>query len=184
MTTPTTIPLKLIAGDTAKWQRTLQNYPANEGWGLVYTLINATSKITITSTANGSDHLVQVPATTTDAWAAGSYSYREQAVKVDEAYTLRSGMLTVCPSFAAATLDGRSGSRVMLDMVEASLLKSATANVMEYTINGRSLKHYSLVELLQLRDKLKGEVAREDMAAKMASGLGGVPGRMQVRFSA
>ena len=58
----------------------------------------------------------------------------------------------------------------------------ASTNVQEYEIAGRRLKHYSMGELLQLRDRLRGEVAREQAATNAANGTGGAPGRIYVRF--
>ena len=70
--TPTTEPATLIAGDTARWIKSLPEYLASAGWALTYTLINATNKITFSAAASGDDHLVNVAAATTGSWAAGS----------------------------------------------------------------------------------------------------------------
>lgn len=190
-TTSTTEPTSIVAGDTAKWLKTLADYPASAGWVLDYTLINATGKITITTTAQGDDHLVNTAATTTATWTAGTYDWRAKVTKAGEVYTVGSGRITIAPSFeAAATLDSRSSSRVMLDAVEAVMLKTASSNVQEYEIAGRRLKHYSMGELLQLRDRLRGEVAREEAAQQLANAAatgkptGGAPGRIYVRFGA
>lgn len=185
---PTTEPASIVAGDTAKWLKTLADYPASAGWSLVYTLINADHKIVITSAAQGDDHLVNVAATTTTAWHAGAYDWRAQVTNAGEVYTVGAGRITIAPSFDAVNkLDSRTPSRVMLDAVEAVMLKTASTNVQEYEIAGRRLKHYSMGELLQLRDRLKGEVAREEAAQQAANGTGspgGVPGRIFVRFGA
>ena len=185
-TTPTTEPARIIAGDTSKWLKTLADYPASAGWALVYTLINATAKITITATAQGDDHLATASAATTGAWVAGTYTWRAQVSKAGEVYTVGTGQIVVEPSFGVATLDSRTPSKVMLDAVEAVMLKTASSNVQEYEIAGRRLKHYSMGELLKLRDTLRGEVAREQAitaAANAAPGTsGGAPGRIYVRF--
>jgi hypothetical protein len=185
-TIPTTEPTRLIAGDTAKWLKTLADYPASAGWALVYTLINATNKITISAAAQGDDHLVNVSKTTTAAYVAGTYDYRAQVSLGAETYTVGSGRIVVEASFGAATLDNRSSSQKMLDSVEAVMLKTAGSNVLEYEIAGRRLKHYSMGELLQLRDRLKGEVAKETAAAQLANagsnGQSSPVGRIYVRF--
>ena len=54
--------------------------------------------------------------------------------------------------------------------------------VQEYTIGGRSLRRYKMVELLQLRDSLKNEVAMERRAERIRQGLGN-PGLAKVRFT-
>lgn len=181
--TPTTEPTGLIAGDTAKWLKTLADYPASAGWVLTYTLISAASKIIITAIADGDNYLVNVAPSVTIAYMAGDYDYRAQVTKAGEAYTVTSGRITVQPSFGVATLDSRTQARKILEAVESRLLGTATSGVLEYEIAGRRLKHYSLAELLTLRDRFRAEVNREDAATQMANGIsGGIKGRTYVRF--
>jgi hypothetical protein len=179
--TPTTEPTILIAGDTAKWLKTLADYPATEGWVLTYTLISAASKISIVATPDGDQYLVNVAPSVTTAWAAGDYDYRAQVTKDTDAYTVASGRMTVQPSFGAATLDNRSQARKILEAIESRILGTATSGVLEYEIAGRRLKHYSVGELLALRDKFRAEVRNEDAATNMANGLG-LKNRTYVRF--
>lgn len=179
--TPTTEPASLIAGDTAKWLKTLSNYPASAGWSLAYTLINATGKISLTATAAGDDHLVNVLASTTAGWAPGSYAWRASVSMADEVYTVASGTLSVQPAFSAATLDTRSYARVALANVEAYLSDASNLAAQSYEIAGRKLARISRAELLVERDRLRLEVAREEAAANVGRGLPG-KGRVMVRF--
>ena len=179
--TPTTEPTGLIAGDTAKWLKTLNDYAADDGWVLGYTLINATGKISFAATASGSDHLVNVPAATTAAWAPGAYSWRSQVSKAGEVYTIASGSITVAASFGAATLDARGFARIALANVEAYLQDPNNLSAASYEIAGRSLERHGLDRLLALRDRLLAEVAREDTAARAAQGLAS-RSRVMVRF--
>lgn len=178
---PTTEPASVNAGDTVKWLKSLPDYLASDGWTLSYTLINAGSKISITSTAQGTDHLVNVSNTTSAAWAAGTYDYRAQASKASEVYTVGSGRIVVKPAFSAATLDARSQVRKTLEAIEATLEGRASSATAEYQIAGRQLKYIPISELLVLRDRLRADVAREDSAAAVAAGLS-PRGRIQVRF--
>lgn len=170
-TTPTTEPASLIAGDTAKWYKTLADYLPADGWVLSYTLINATSKITFSASTSGTDYLVNVAAATTAAWAAGSYSWRAQVSKAGEIYTVGSGTITVQPAFAASTLDNRSFARIALANIEAYLQDSANLAASRYQIAGRELQRHSFSDLLKARDKFRIEVAQEDAAAGLAAGL-------------
>lgn len=169
--TPTTEPSTLIAGDTAKWLKTVTDYSAADGWALTYTLINASAKITITASASGSDFLVNVAAATTNAWAAGSYSWRSQVSKAGETFTVGSGTIDVQPSFGGSTLDNRSFARIALANIEAYLQNQANLTAASYEIAGRKLQRIPVADLLALRDRYKGEVAREDAAANAAQGL-------------
>ncbi len=180
-TTPTTEPASLIAGDTAKWLKTLSNYPASAGWSLAYTLINATGKISLTATAAGDDHLVNVLASTTAGWAPGSYAWRASVSMVDEVYTVASGTLSVQAAFTSATLDTRSQSRMALDAINAYIADPSNMQASSYSISGRTLLRHNLSTIMEMRSKLIVEVAREEAAANVGRGLPG-KGRVMVRF--
>jgi hypothetical protein len=180
-TIPTIEPSLITAGDTLKWVKTLADYSAADGWVLSYVFINAAAKFSITATASGSDFAVTVAAATTAAYAAGAYDWRAQVSKSGEVYTVSTGRATVKPAFSVATLDGRSQARTSLEAIEAMLQGRASSAVHEYEIAGRRLKYIPVPELLQLRDALRADVAREDTAARIASGLGDNR-RIYVRF--
>lgn len=180
--TPTTEPTALIAGDTAKWLKTLTDYPASEGWTLSYTLVSASNRITFNASASGNDYLVSVSAATTESWVSGSYEWRAQVTKSGEVFTVETGTISVQPSFGSA-IDGRSHARKALSNIEAYLENAGNLTAASYEIAGRKLQRFSLPELLALRDKYKGEVAREDAASGASRGL---PDRRRVlvRFGA
>lgn len=180
---PTIEPTTVNAGDTIRWTRTLPDYPASAGWVLAYTLLNAASKITITSAASGDDHAVNVAAATSAAWVAGDYAWRAQVSKSGEVYTVGEGRMTVAPSFGAATLDTRSSARKALEAVEAYLADPSNLTAAKYEIAGRSLDRFPLTDLWSHRDRLRFEVAREDAAARVAAGLPDTR-RVFVRFGA
>lgn len=179
--TPTTEPASLIAGDTAKWLKSLPDYLPADGWVLSYTLINAAGKITFSSTTSGTDHLVNVPAATTAAWAAGAYDWRATVANAGEVYTVASGVINVAPAFGASTLDNRSHARKTLANIEAYLENAQNLTASSYEIAGRQLSRHSMGELLKLRDRYKFEVAREAAADRAAQGLPDAR-RVMVRF--
>ena len=104
--TPATEPSSVNAGDTVRWTRSLPDYPASAGWVLAYQLVNATSRITLTGTASGDDHLIQASATSTASWASGDYAWRAQVSKAGEVFTVGEGRITVRPSFATLRASG------------------------------------------------------------------------------
>ncbi len=164
-------PTSVIAGDTVKWTKSLPDYPASDGWSLAYTFINAAGKFPVAASADGDDYAVSVPPATTTGWIAGDYDWRAQVSKAGEVFTVATGRTTVKPSFGAATLDGRSTARKMLDAVEAVLENRASSEVAEYQINGRQLKYTSIPDLLKLRDRLRADVRREENVLRAAQGL-------------
>jgi len=167
----TTEPIILLAGDTATWQISLADYLASDGWSLAYTLINATSKISINSSAVGPDHLVNVAAATTAGWAAGTYSWRAQVSKAGQVFTVATGTLAVQAAFSAATLDARSHASKALANIEAYLENANNLSAAMYEIAGRKLQRLSIPDLLTLRDRYRADVAREDAASRIARGL-------------
>lgn len=173
-------PARLVAGDTAKWLKSLGDYPASEGWQLSYTLVSATQRYTFTASPQDDEHLVNVSAVATGSYVPGNYTWRARVTLGGEVYTVGQGPIEVAAAFAAAT-DGRSTARRQLDAVEAVLEGRATSAVAEYTIGGRSLKYMGVPDLLQLRDRLRIDVAREDAATRAAAGLP-QRGRVVVRW--
>lgn len=178
---PQTEPASINAGDTIKWTRSLADHPADAGWALTYTFINAAGKFTVTATASGSDHLATLSATASAALLPGDYDWRAQASLAGEVYTVGSGRCTVNPSFGARVLDTRSQARRTLQAIEDTLEGRAGSAVAEYEIAGRRLKNIPLPELLTLRDRLRQDVAREDAASAIAAGQQ-PRGRIQVRY--
>lgn len=171
-------PISLIAGDTAKWTRRLDAYPASAGWALSYELVNAQHRYEIPAVAEGNAYRVLVPAQITKNFAAGSYDWRARVTNAGgEVYTVATGRMTVAPSFGAA-IDGRSHARRTLEAIEAVLEGRATSATAEYEINGRRLKYIPLTELHAMRSKYQREVAAEEGR----SGPRGVSGRIMVRF--
>jgi hypothetical protein len=176
----TTEPASLVAGDTAKWLKTLADYPASEGWALTYTLVNAAQRVTFTAAAQGDSYLVNVLPATTAAWVKGDYSYRASVSKAGEVFTVATGRISIAAAFSAAQ-DDRSQARRTLEAINATLEGRATSATAEYEIAGRKLKYIAVPELLSLRDRLRRDVAAEDAATLAAAGMPG-RGRTYVRF--
>ena len=162
-TVPNSEPAALTAGDTAKWLKSLSDYPASAGWVLSYALVKAGSVITFSGTASGDEHLVTVPAATTASWSVGRYQYQASVTKAAERYGVGAGQIEIKPNFAAVAggLDARSHARITLEAVEAVIQGRASQSQSEYTIANRQLKYIPLSELLALRDRYKAEVLSE-----------------------
>lgn len=175
---PTSEPLQITQGDTARWLKTLPDYPASDGWSLAYTLVNAAGKITIDSTAQGADHLVEASAAEADEFAPGLYRWQARVTRGSfpsaEVFTVGAGQIEVLPSLSEATSAGfetRSTARIALDAVNAYLIDPNNLKAASYSIAGRDLARHSLPDLLALRSRLQAEVAREEAVARAAAGL-------------
>jgi hypothetical protein len=181
-TIPTAEPGRVVKGDTAKWLKTLPDYPASAGWVLTYTLANAAGRYTIAAAASGVDHLVTATATITAGWPAGDYALLGRVALGSEVYTVFEGRVTLAPDLAEAA-DTRSQARRALDAVDAMLEGRAASSVRSYEIQGRRLEHFPMADLLKLRDRLRVDVMHEDNAARVRAGLQ-PRGRVMVRFGA
>lgn len=168
-TVPTTEPTSIRAGDFLTWLKTLSDYPANAGWSLTYTLINSTTKLTITAGASGADFLVSVSAATSAGYAAGDYTWMARVTKATEIYTVGQGSITILPNLAAlAIFDGRTHAKTMLEAIEAAFEGRASSTQLEYELNGRRIRNFSLEELITWRSYYKAEVAHEAAVESLA----------------
>ena len=164
-TVPSIEPQTIRAGDLISWSKSLQDYPANAGWSLTYTLINADTKITINASASGADHLVSVDAATSAAYAAGSYTWMARVTNDAEIYTVAVGSLTIQPNLAAlTTFDGRSHAKVMVEAIEAAIQGRASSVQLRMAINNRSIEYLSPTELIKWLSFYRAEVAKEAQA--------------------
>lgn len=178
---PTTEPSDLIAGDTATWKRSLNDFPAGDGWVLTYEL-RGPGKITITATADGNDHLVDEKPTATSLWGPGRYSWAAFVTKAPDRYRIRRGSFDIKPDLAkSATLDARSHGRKVLEAIEAVLETRATKDQSAYSIDGRTLSRTPIADLLVLRDRYAALVASEEQSEALTRGVG-TRSRILVRF--
>lgn len=180
-------PTSLTAGDTVQWTRSLSDYPASAGWVLKYRLINAAGKIDITAGASGADHLVNVAAATTAAWAAGTYAWHGYVEKGAERYTIGTGSIVIRPNLAAeaAGFETRSTAKQILDELEAAYKDYATNGqglVQRYTIGGREMWFKSAADFIQQIEYWRKQVQDEAVVESMAKGLGN-PRRLFARFA-
>ena len=166
---------RFTLGDTLAFTKALSLYPASAGWVLNYRLVpsaDSGSPVTFASTASGDSHAVNVPAATTAAWLPGVYAWSAWVTNGTDSHTVEQGraQLLINPRTAAGTIDLRSDAQTALDNVRATLRGKATADVLSYTINGRSLQRYSVAELIALESRLAAEVTRERRSQAIAMG--------------
>lgn len=183
MTTPTRVPVELVAGDTWAWTLELGDYPAPT-WGATVYFENAGGVFSATASPSGTAHAFSISAATTAAYVPGSYRWTLAVTNGAIRYTVdgQRGWTTVQPNPAAAgNVDHRSTARVVLDVIDAYLRDPTNINAASYALNGRSLARWSRADLLVEREKWKAEVRSEETVERVASGLGN-PRRLYVRF--
>lgn len=146
----------------------------------------ASEGASIVGTVEGDGWRVTASAATTNGFDAGLWTWQAIATYGTLQYTAGRGQFTVKASAKYAgtpgAFDDRSRAEIDLSHVETAIRTLAQGGmVQEYAIGNRSLKRYKMVELLQLRDDLKNEIAMERKAEKIRQGLGN-PGLAKVRF--
>ena len=120
---PTIEPASIVSGDTLKFLKTLTDYPAGT-WTLSYDLLSddsAGKKISFTATASGTAHLVEVVASTTLGWQAGTYRYQARAKDGTDTYTVGSGVIEILPAFG----QDRKSTRLNSSHVSESRMPSS-----------------------------------------------------------
>lgn len=177
---------RLVLGDTLNYTTAVADYPASAGWALTYRLVprsGAGTAIEFTSTADGDLHRLQVSATTTAAWTAGTYSWHSWVSLGVEKYTVATGAISLLadPRSSSGPLDLRTEAEIALADAKAALA-AWTPTTRSYTIAGRSMTFSTTAEIVPLIQYWEREVAKEKRAVALAKG-GPDPRRVYVRMS-
>lgn len=172
-TIPCVEPQVIVAGDSAQWLRTLQDYPADQGWTLRYILAaNGQVPIIIEATADGANHLISVPPATTASWVAGGYNWSSYVTNGTDRFTIESGFITVQPDPTTLTADSdpRTANQKILAQIQAALASELSNPLSEYRIGDRTVKRDPATksELLRMESIYKRRVALEQGAAPLS----------------
>lgn len=187
--TPTTEPTELRAGLNWTWSKAIAHYPADV-WQLRYWYKNASAHFEITAAASGVDHLVSHTASQTAGIIAGMYDWVatvEDLATHLEKWEVATGRLEVLP--VATTMDAgdlRTTARRILEQLEASYadyMTNGQGMVQSYQIGDRQMEFKSSSEFIQAIEYWRGQVAVEDAAEAIASGMGN-PRHVYVRWGA
>ncbi len=182
-------PREFSTGETPKWTKSFDGYPASEGWTLDYHFRGAGAGFDVAATADGDDFIVAVPTAATDALTAGNYFWQAWINKDGEKYQVGEGSVTVKQGFAAVapgtTVDNRSQAKKILDAIDATIEGRATTDQQQYQISGgggyRMLMKIPITELVTLRKYYAGIYAREQRRARLRRG-GTLFSTVKVRF--
>lgn len=185
---PTQEPTQLLLGDRWAWKRTDlgSDYPP-ASYALSYSmqlLGDGNHTIVITASESGDEYIVEVPSATTAGYTAGTYRWYAFITRSSDSQRaqIASGTLEVVANVASGHHDTSSHAENMLRKIEAVLLGRADADVLSYSIAGRSLSKMSPDELVKWRDYYLAEVAKERRAEAIKLGKG-VNSRILVRFT-
>lgn len=163
---PTVFPSSITAGDSLIFAISLDDYPAGEGWSLSYVLLNASSKITLESEADGDAHAFDISPDDTAEYTAADYKYTALVSSATARFSVDAGSVVIHPDPATLeTYDGRTHAEICLENIEAVIQGKATADNYSYSIAGRQLAKYSWDDLISARNHYRQEVAKERRAS-------------------
>lgn len=188
------IPATITIGDTPSWVDTLIDYPASDGWALLYVLAGPAT-VSITETAgDGNNHNFDLIEATTAALTAGLYQWQSKVQRVvdgaTQKRTLGSGQIEVLPNLEAlapeAVTEVLTINQQQLAACEEAIRRRLAGEEVDEliikTANGqRSYKLPTLDVLYEIRTKLKAAVAREQgknkrkVLIQFGPGFGRVP---------
>lgn len=185
---PDTEPTELRLGDRWAWKRTDlgTDYPP-ASYALTYSmqlLGDGNHTILVTASESGTDYVIEVPSATTAGYIAGDYRWYLFITRSSDSQrvNLATGTLSVKENTASGHHDESSHAEVMVRKIELVLNGRADADVMSYSIAGRSLSKMSPDELVQWRDYYLAEVAKERRAEAIKLGKG-VNSKILARFT-
>ena len=174
---PTTEALEIVVGDRIQWRRTDlgTDYPNDEYTATYVARITGggANEITLTGTAYNDDYLFTVSSVDSAEFAPGYYHWQLEIVRNSdsERIVIDRGDFTAIVDLDVNQSDPRSHSEIMLDKIETVLQGRADADVLSYSINGRSLSKMAPTELVQWRDYYKRELLMERRKERIRRGL-------------
>ena len=157
------IPDQITAGESVSWKKSLSDFPASNGWAITYVLVKDGTQITLpVSTADGNTHVIEVPFGTSAGYTAGEYRYAAYVSNGTERYTVDEGNVEIVVDFATQVsgFDARSHLRKVLDLLEATIEGRASKTQLEHEIAGVKIKHMTLDELMNARDRYKARLRK------------------------
>jgi hypothetical protein len=169
---PTTEPKILTAGDTWAWTKALSNFQPADGWALGYAIRGASvlADSKVACTASGSGFAVKVQGADTKTLKSGTYSWQAYVDNsgTDEHYTVESGVLTILTALTNVTDNSaQSHDERTLAIIEARIENRITTDQESYAINGRSIMHIPIKDLMRLRAAYQARVWRHQNPGKM-----------------
>ena len=173
-------PERIVVGDFIQWRRTDlgTDYP-NDAYTATYVARitgGGSSEIQIVGTAYNSDYLFSAASSVSANFVAGFYHYQLEMVRNSdsERIVIDRGTFTAVVDLDVNNTDPRSHAEIMVDKIETVLQGRADADVLSYSINGRSLSKMPPNELVEWRDYYKREFLmekrKERIRRKIASG--------------
>jgi len=182
---PTSVPSKVVAGDTLKFKIDNTDFKASDGWTYKIVFTNKDNRNGVySSSADGDSHQITIEESVTATWNEGDYDYHAYFEHSGgDRWTADTGRFKVKYNLAGTSgnKDLRTHARIALDAIESVLESRATVDQMKFEVAGRTLERTPIDDLLRLREYYRREVRAEARADRIEDGKS-TGGRIRVRF--
>jgi hypothetical protein len=156
----TALPDSFPAGTTCRFRKAYSDYPASDGWALVFYLAGA-SVAQIEAEADGDAFVITItPEKTTGGFLAGHYHWEERVAKDGEVYKVDSGVVTIDADLATAAAGSlQSWLETSITVLKAHIASRLPAGMQMYAIHGRQVSKIPIAEAIGLLRELESELA-------------------------
>ena len=184
---PTIEPDQIVVGDRVTWRKKNlgSDYPST-AYSVAYvsrvSSAGGNHEFQVTGTADGNDYLFTIASTASASFDLGHHHWQLEITRSSdsERIVIQTGSWDIITDLDN-NVDPRSHSEIMLDKIETVLQGRADADVLSYSINGRSLSKIPPNELVQWRDYYRREVSQEHKEDHVRNGRSH-GGTIKVRF--
>ena len=183
---PTIEPDQIVVGDRVTWRKVGLgvDYPSSAYSVLYMSRISGSGnhEFNVSGSADGNDYLFTITSTASANFTLGNYHWQLEILRSSDSERIitQTGHWDIITDLDN-NVDPRSHPEIMLDKIETVLEGRADADVLSYSINGRSLSKIPPDELVQWRDYYRREVAQEHKADHVRNGRAH-GGTIKVRF--
>lgn len=184
---PTIEPDTIVVGDRVTWRKNdlATTYPSSTYTVAYVSRISSgggTHEFTVTGSADGNDYLFTITSVTSAAFDLGHHHWQLEVTRTSdsERIVIQTGSWDIITDLDN-NVDPRSHAEIMVDKIETVLQGRADADVLSYSINGRSLSKMPPSELVEWRDYYRREAMMEHRKDHIKNGRA-TSATVKVRF--
>jgi hypothetical protein len=180
-------PHKIVVGDRVTWRKKNlgEDYPSSTYTVAYVSRVSSgggTHEFQVSGVADGDDYLFTITSVVSANFDTGHHHWQLEITRTSDSERI----VTQTGSWDIITdldnnVDPRSHAEIMLDKIETVLQGRADADVLSYSINGRSLSKIPVTELVEWRDYYRAEVIKQHREDHVRNGRAH-SGTIKVRF--
>jgi len=184
---PSIEPDQIVIGDRRIWRKKNlgSDYPSTAYSVAYVSRISSgggTHEFTVTGTADGNDYLFTITSVASADFDTGHHHWQLEITRTSdsERIVIQTGSWDIITDLDN-NVDPRSHAEIMVDKIETVLQGRADADVLSYSINGRSLSKIPPQELVEWRDYYRREAVMEHRKDHIKNGRA-TSASIKVRF--